>query len=99
MKIAITGGIGSGKSVVVTLLKESGYAVFSCDEIYKEIILSRKYVQKIEELFPEAVVNGQIDRKKLGEIVFADEEKRKHLNTLSHPIIMQSLRARRRSSA
>ena len=37
-RIAVTGGIGAGKSTVLALIKELGYSVFSCDEIYKEMI-------------------------------------------------------------
>ena len=54
-KIAITGGIGSGKSTVLSFLKENGYPVFSCDEIYKQLLLDREYIEKIEKLFPSAV--------------------------------------------
>ena len=46
-KIAITGGIGSGKSTVCDILKEHGYEVFSCDEIYKKISQSKAYIEKI----------------------------------------------------
>ena len=61
-KIAITGGIGSGKSTVIELIKDQGFPVFSCDEIYKEIIVSKEYIQKIQENFPTAVKNGLIDK-------------------------------------
>ena len=71
-KIAVTGGIGSGKSTVLTLLKNLGYPVFSCDEIYREITESQAYVKEIETLFPSCVENGTINRKALAEIVFND---------------------------
>ena len=90
-KIAITGGIGSGKSEAIKIIKELGFPVFSCDEIYKEIIFSKEYVQRIEENFPTCVKNGIIDRKELSAIVFANREKRDLLNSLSHPLIMEKL--------
>lgn len=90
-KIAVTGGIGSGKSTVLTLLKNLGYPVFSCDEIYREITESQAYVKEIETLFPSCVENGKINRKALAEIVFNDEERRKQLNALAHPLIMKTL--------
>ena len=46
-KIAITGGIGSGKSTVSKILKDFGFQVFSCDEIYKNIAKSPEYIKKI----------------------------------------------------
>lgn len=90
-KIAITGGIGSGKSTALSYLKELGYPVFSCDEIYKEVISSQEYIDKIEEHFPEAVTHGCVQRKILSEIVFNDPEKRALLNGIAHPLIMQKL--------
>lgn len=91
-RIAITGGIGSGKSMAGTLIREMGYPVFSCDEIYKEVLHSPEYIKKMEAYFPTAVTNGEIDRAKLAEIVFHDEGKRRTLNGLAHPLVMQKLR-------
>ncbi len=90
-KIAITGGIGSGKSYISTLLREMGYPVFSCDEIYKEIACSNEYLQIIENLFPGCIENGILDRKKLGSIVFSDQEQLAKLNAVAHPLIMKRL--------
>ena len=92
-KIAITGGIGSGKSSVVNVLREMGYPVFSCDEIYANLRESKEYLQKLSTVFPQAVVDGRLDRKRLSEIVFENPEKREVLNELSHPMIMQKLNA------
>ena len=90
-KIAITGGIGSGKSTVLSLLKNGGYSVFSCDEIYKQLLLDREYIEKIEKLFPSAVQNGQIDRQILANIVFKDKHALEILNGVAHPLIMERL--------
>lgn len=90
-KIAITGGIGSGKSTVSNILRDKGYPVFSCDDIYAEIINSKTYINEIEKAFPDAVKQGQIDKKRLAEIVFSNEQARKKLNAIAHPLIMQTL--------
>ena len=90
-RVAITGGIGSGKSTLLKHLGEMGYEIFSCDDIYKQIISKPSYIQAIEKLFPQAVNNGKIDKKILGEIVFNHEEKRKQLNDIAHPLVMHSL--------
>ena len=55
LKIAITGGIGSGKSTAITHIEKLGYSVFSSDEVYKEIIRSKDYIQRIYSVFPEVV--------------------------------------------
>ena len=90
-KVAITGGIGSGKSTVSEIIKKSGYPVFSCDEIYKEIIVSKEYIQKIQENFPTAVKNGLIDKQILSTLIFKDKMKRDMLNQIAHPLIMKRL--------
>lgn len=92
-KIAVTGGIGSGKSTVMELLKKWGYGVFSCDQIYRNLLLEKSYIEKLQKLFPAAVVSGKIDTKKLSEIIFNDRTARKQLNDLAHPLIMQKLYA------
>lgn len=90
-KIAITGGIGSGKSTVLKIVGEMGYPIFSCDEIYKDVINKDGYIKSISKIFPLVIENGVINRKKLGEIVFFDKEARKKLNAIAHPLIMSDL--------
>lgn len=90
-KIAITGGIGSGKSTVSKILKELGFSVYSCDEIYKEIIESPEYIQQMKELFPQVIIENRIDKQKLAELVFLNEQHRKELNAVAHPLIMKTL--------
>ena len=91
LKIAITGGIGSGKSLVGQYLKAKGYPVFSCDEIYKEVITLPVYIKKIGEAFPDCIQNEGIDRKILAKIVFDNKEKLRLLNSIAHPLIMEKL--------
>lgn len=90
-RIAITGGIGSGKSCVLQKLRELGYATLSCDEIYKEIIKEPNYIQTIAQMFPEVVEKEGINRRKLADIVFSDKQKREALEKVAHPLIMSSL--------
>lgn len=90
-KIAITGGIGSGKSSVLQILGEMGYPIFSCDAIYREIIDTPAYIQKIKEFFPNSIVEGKIDRKRLAGEIFGNKEKLALLNSIAHPLIMEQL--------
>ncbi len=90
-KIAITGGIGSGKSTVSNILKELGFSVFSCDEIYKEIMESSEYIQQIQGLFPQVIIENRINKQKLAELVFSNEAYRQKLNAVAHPLIMKTL--------
>jgi len=83
---ALTGGISSGKSTVVALLKDSGFKVIDADKIAHDI-LDEEY-QAIGRLFGEDLVKEKtVDRKQLGALVFADPEKRKALEALLHPLI------------
>lgn len=90
IKVAITGGIGSGKTTVAEIIAEQGYHVVSCDEIYKNFLHDKKFVKLLSTEFDCIVKNGEIDRKKLSEIVFNDAEKLKKLNSVTHPVIMQN---------
>lgn len=89
--IAITGGIGSGKSTLLRILKDLGFLVFSCDEIYSEIVKEPEYINKIAEKFPNAVTDNRLDKTKLGEIVFGNKCAREQLNQIAHPLIMERL--------
>lgn len=88
--IGITGGIGSGKSVVCQIFSHLGIPVYEADSAAK--ILYDKYPelkeQVREKISPEALdKSGNINRKRLAEIVFQDPEKLKILNQIVHPIV------------
>jgi dephospho-CoA kinase len=89
--IAITGGIGSGKSTALHIFEKMGYPVFSCDEIYREVIQSPSYIEEISQNFPECIIDGKIEKKRLSEIVFKNKEKLLILNNIAHPLIMECL--------
>lgn len=94
LKIAVTGGIGSGKSTVCGMLRAAGYSVFSCDEIYAGLLKKRDFCMALEILFPGATSGGAIDRAALRNIVFSDRRALERLNAFTHPAIMQALNAR-----
>ncbi|MGN1234761.1 MAG: dephospho-CoA kinase [Christensenellaceae bacterium] len=89
-RIAITGGIGSGKSAAAAIIKEAGYPVFSADEEYASLLSDAGFVKKLDEEFSVAP-GGILDKKKLSSIVFSDREKLARLNQLSHPLVMERL--------
>ena len=89
MRIAIIGGIGSGKSEVMKIAKEKGFFCLSADEINAELLKTPSYIQKIAMLFPSAVANGVVNKGALAKIVFSDQNERKKLNALAHPEIMR----------
>jgi dephospho-CoA kinase len=91
IRIAITGGIGSGKSLALRYISEMGYPIFSCDEIYKDVIQSSIYIEAVAKAFPSVVVNGRIERQALAQLIFDEPGKRQTLNQIAHPLIMQQL--------
>ncbi len=89
--IALTGSISTGKSTTVKLLKASGFHIIDADTIAHQI-LDEQY-QAIEEMFGKAFVkDGKVDRKALGSVVFSEEEKRKKLEALLHPLIYDEIK-------
>lgn len=91
IRLAITGGIGSGKSTALELLREMGYPTFSCDAIYKEMLESQEYLKLLNEIFPEVFTDGIFDKARLSATVFQNKESRERLNSIAHPLIMKRL--------
>ena len=91
MKVAVTGGIGAGKSEFMRAVKELGIRTYSADEINAELLSDKRYIEKLSEAFPLAVKDGKVDKSVLREEVFSDEKKRKTLNALAHPEIRRQI--------
>lgn len=92
MRIAITGGIGSGKSYVANYIRSKGYIVIDTDIIARELMEkgNSNYLNIIENFGSDILkLDGDIDRVKLRNIVFHDDKKRRLLNSLTHPNIMK----------
>jgi len=95
--IAVTGGIGSGKSVVIEELGKMGYAVFSADEIYKEKLNDEKFVRAIYNALGIEIPDGKrlvFDKKIVAAAVFGDKALLKKLNAVTHPTIMDEIMKR-----
>ena len=75
MIIGITGGTGCGKTTLLDVIREAGGTVLDCDAIYHDLLKTDgALLEAIEARFPGTVENGTLQRKKLGAIVFGDEE-------------------------
>lgn len=90
LKVGLTGGIGSGKSTVSKFLIEKGYKVIDADTISREVL---KLYPEINEAISLAFgddffdKNGELIRRKLGEAIFSDKEKKKNLESIILPFI------------
>lgn len=92
--IGLTGGIASGKSTVSNMFRELCIPVIDADVIAREVVEpGKKAYNNIGEVFGKEVLqeNGELDRAKLGSIVFHDEEKRMQLNRIVHPAVREEM--------
>jgi len=90
--IALTGGIGAGKSSAGSLLARLGAIHISADQLAREVLERGEegFNQVVAEFGDEILTNGAIDRGKLAEIIFNDSSKRDLLEEITHPLIAQS---------
>ena len=97
LKIAITGGAGSGKSMVARMFQELGAAVLDADEIAHQVVaVGAPAWGKLKEAFgPEFFLeNGGLNRPLMARKVFADPHARTRLNAIVHPYVCQEIRKR-----
>jgi dephospho-CoA kinase len=97
MNIGLTGGIATGKSTVAKLLMDRGAILIDLDEIAREVVNpGQPTLFRIAERFGQAILqeDGSLNRKKLGDIVFADPSERKALEQIIHPAIRAVMKER-----
>lgn len=91
--IGITGGTGCGKTTALNELERRGALLIDCDAVYHRMLeTDRPMLDEIEKYFPGAVVDGKLDRKALGAVVFTDEEALRDLNIITHRHINLEIR-------
>ncbi|MGG0656364.1 dephospho-CoA kinase [Rummeliibacillus pycnus] len=94
MIIGLTGSIASGKSTVGKMLQELGLKIVDADIVARDVVKpGTETLGKIVEVFGEDILmkNGEMNRPKLGEIIFHDPAKRKELNAIIHPAIRKEM--------
>ena len=88
MIIGITGGTGCGKTTLLQVIAEKGGLILDCDAVYHQLLTRDDcLLNAIGQRFPGTVENGQLQRKKLGNIVFADKNALEDLNKITHGAI------------
>ena len=94
LKIGLTGGIGSGKSLVLELLRREGVPVLQTDHLGHQLLGEKTFSSSVARKFGKGVLDAQgtIDRKKLGRIVFRQPALRLELNRLLHPEIRRRVK-------
>ena len=92
MILGITGGTGCGKTTLLNIIAEKGGLILDCDAVYHQLLTrDDRLLQAIEARFPGTVENGQLQRKKLGAIVFSDHNALQDLNKITHSAIKEEV--------
>lgn len=96
--LGITGGIATGKSTVSEIFQSHNIPVIDADQIAREIMMPNSLaLNQIKKVFGSEVFcsNGELDRQKLGQIIFYSQEKRQQLNHITGPLIRKIILSRR----
>ena len=94
MRIGLTGGIASGKSSVSAILRDLGAVVIDADQLAREVVAKGTGgLERVVAAFGADILapDGEMDRAKVGAIVFADEEQRKVLEAIVHPLVFERI--------
>lgn len=95
LSVGLTGNIASGKSIVESYFEKKGIPVINADDITHELIeKDRDIQQKIKKLFSQDDIyndNGSLSRAKIGQIVFADQDKLEELENIIHPAVIKRI--------
>jgi len=92
LRIGLTGGIGSGKSSVAALFADLGVPIIDMDVLAREVVMpGQPALQEIKKIFGVQICNddGELNRRELRDIIFADPDKRKQLEDIVHPRIRE----------
>ncbi len=92
LKIGLTGSIGTGKSTVGKIFSELGAYVIDADKIVHTLLRRKDIKEKIREEFGDVFdLKGEVDRKKLGKIVFKNHKKKRILEKIIHPEVRKEI--------
>lgn len=95
LKVGLTGGIACGKTVVAEIMARCGATVIQADDVARRVMARGTGVYKdVVAYFGKDILDaeGEIDRRRLAEIVFTDENERRLLNNLTHPLIIKVIK-------
>lgn len=91
--VGITGGTGAGKTTALDVLREMGALIIDCDAVYHDLTVNSKdMLTEIDIRFPGVIVDGVLQRKELGKIVFDNFEALCDLNTITHRYVREEVR-------
>jgi dephospho-CoA kinase len=91
MLLGLTGGIGTGKSIVAKIFENLGCVVFNSDDVAKQLYFDKAIKTKVQELLGEAsyLTDNTIDRKYISAMIFSNNDLREALNKIIHPAVSE----------
>src|SRR6188768_1488976 len=93
MVVGITGGIGSGKTIVSMIFRELGIPVYEADTEAKKLYDLPEVIAEVKNTFGAGYFNaGVLDKKKFADLVFKDAEALKKINSIIHPYVKKNFR-------
>lgn len=94
MIIGLTGGIGSGKTIIAKLFETMGCIIYNSDERAKELYFNKDIKQQVIKLLgKEAYINDiELNKSYIAEVIFSDKHKLQHLNAIIHPAVKQDFK-------
>lgn len=91
MIVLVVGGIGVGKSAVMSLLEEFGANTIYADKLNRKLLEDKNYLELLSKTFDGVVVDGRLDKVKLRKLMVSDDGAREKLNSLAHPRIFSMI--------
>ena len=94
MRVGLTGGIASGKSTVSGILRDLGAVVIDADQLARDVVAAGTagLAAVVEEFGPGVLTaEGELDRRAVADIVFADDAARKRLEAIVHPLVFEEI--------
>ena len=93
--IGLTGGVASGKSLVLGEFRKAGVKVLDADRTARQVLAGERVRNRVLDAFGAGIMSrGRIDRKKLASVIFGDASKRSKLNGIMHPLIIGEIKKR-----
>jgi dephospho-CoA kinase len=94
IRVGLTGGVASGKSTVATMLEELGAVIIDADALAREVVAKgTPGLEAVVQEFGEELLgpDGELDRPAMGRLVFGDDQARKRLEAIVHPLVFERI--------
>lgn len=97
--VAITGSIGCGKTTLAGIIRRLGFTVYDVDGWVRRLYYQKDFIKTVVQHFPEVAENGKVNKRKLRNIVFSDNDRLKVLEGLTHPFLKKMFQKAKRRYA